>query len=185
MAVRITKDALSALLKNMQALTGHRVLIGIPGDGLMRKDVHEPTNVELGFIHEFGSPAANIPPRPFLIPGVESGRARYIALMKAGARKTINPESGGEAAAMATLTSVGLAGQRAVRRYMMTAQFTPLAPRTIAKRVARWRRGNGRPRTVITGVVWTNSNIPNPSSWRPLIFTGQLRNAVTYVLERK
>lgn len=57
------------------------VLIGIPMSTTERPD-GEITNAELGYIHEYGAPEANIPARPFLIPGVESVKGKALELMK-------------------------------------------------------------------------------------------------------
>ena len=69
--VRVTRDRVSEVLSAVTKLVGREVLVGIPEDNTERVNGDEATNAQLGYVHEFGSPAKNIPARPFLIPGTE------------------------------------------------------------------------------------------------------------------
>ena len=79
--VTITKDKVNAVVGSITKLVGKQVLVGIPEANGSRQDPEESapvTNAALGYIHEFGSPRANIPARPFLIPGVRKSTARVM-----------------------------------------------------------------------------------------------------------
>ena len=69
MTVTISGKGLEDLLDAIDALISKEVLVGIP-HGETRPD-SEMTNAQIGYIQETGSPAMNLPPRPFLAPGVE------------------------------------------------------------------------------------------------------------------
>ena len=77
MSVKVTKDNTDALVKAVRSLTSKEWLIGIPATKGVDRQKEEGeklplNNALLGYIHEFGEPDRNIPPRPVLVPGVES-----------------------------------------------------------------------------------------------------------------
>lgn len=165
MPVRITKNLVPQVLQAIEDLTRQQVLVGIPGDSPDRTRTGVGiSNSSIGFINEFGSPAQNIPARPFLRPGVNAALPQIIARLRAGAKLAIkvpqDPDAG-----MNALMSAGLIAQRSVRMTITNVIPPPLAPRTIQGRRTR----KIAPRTGTT----------------PLLDTGQLRNAVTYVIRSK
>jgi phage gpG-like protein len=161
--VKMTYDAVPRIQAAMRALGRSRVLVGIPAENGGRTP--EPgsgeiiNNAALGYIHENGSPAANIPARPFLVPGIVEAQEQIADTLESSVRKMVSAEGSRESMAKA-LHSVGLVAVSAVRRKLTDGPFAPLAPRTLAKRKAR-------------GVKRT----------KPLIDTGQMRNSITYVVE--
>lgn len=168
MGVKITKDNVPAVLKSIQDMVAMKLLIGIPAEHAGRKGdaaaaaAGESTplnNAEIGYIQETGSPANNIPARPFLVPGVAKIEDKAVVRLKKGASDALD---GDAYAAGRALVAAGLMAQASVRE-TITAGISPaLAPSTLA---ARRRRGR-------TGTI-------------PLIDTAQLRNAITYVLRRE
>ncbi len=70
----------------LKALERVEVLVGFPADGAPREDGAAISNAQLAFIQENGSPANNIPPRPFLNPGIRRG-AKRLAKIQAMAIK--------------------------------------------------------------------------------------------------
>ncbi len=135
------------------------MLVGIPESAPERDD--EPiSNAVIGYIQETGSPVNNIPPRPFLVPGVKDAQVPIAAQLGKGAQLAL---SGQASAAETALHSAGLTAQNAVRAKLQAGEdFQPLAESTLA---ARRRRGR--------------------SGTKPLIDTGQLRNSITYVVRDK
>lgn len=155
----MTYDNVKAATARIRAIGRDRVLIGIPAESPFRKpegEGQEPTNAQLGWIHEFGSPAANIPARPFLLPGVASVRQDIANRLERGIRATLR---GNFMDVDKTLHAIGLTAQNAVRRKITEGPFIPLSPVTLAKRRAKGRKGT-----------------------KPLIDTAQLRASVTYVI---
>lgn len=155
--VKTTRDDVERILQSMRLLTSVDVLVGIPAANAARREKGEPiNNAQLGYIHENGAPKANIPARPFLIPGIRNARPKVIPKFKAAAEAVLRGDLG---AASRALHSAGLTGQNEVRAVINAGPPPPLSERTLE---ARRRRGR-------TGDV-------------PLIDTGQLRNSITYVL---
>lgn len=157
MSVKITRDKMADVVKAIQSLAQERVLVGIPAANAERRDA-PINNAGIGYVQEFGSPANNIPPRPFLIPGVEAAQKDAVKHLKRGAERALDGQvDAGEKA----LHSAGLIAQNSVRATINEGIPPPLKPSTLAARRRRGRTGT-----------------------KPLIDTGQLRNAITYVLRK-
>lgn len=146
-------DGLPDMLRRMAAVAQRDVLVGIPA-GEQRDD--GPTNAEIGYQNEFGSPANNIPARPHLIPGVAAVQDKAVARLTQAASAAA---TGRMSDAERHLHAAGMIAQSSVRRTLTTAAYRPLSERTLAERRARGRTGT-----------------------KPLIDTGQYRNSVTYVV---
>lgn len=163
MNFRVTEDKTGDVLKAIKDLTKRTVLVGIPDTNAARDP--EPgenspaTNAQLGYIHEFGSPVNNIPARPFLVPGVESARDQIVAQMKKGGIAAL---AGDLKQVEKTQIASGLIAVNAVQAKITDGPFQPLAPATLAARRAKGRTGES-----------------------PLLDSGQLRRAVTYVIREK
>ena len=151
--LEILHDGLPDLLRRMAAVAQRDVLVGIPA-GEQRDD--GPTNAEIGYQNEFGSPANNIPARPHLIPGVAAVQDKAVARLTQAASAAA---TGRMSDAERHLHAAGLIAQSSVRRTLTTAAYRPLSERTLAERQARGRTGT-----------------------KPLIDTGQYRNSITYVV---
>ena len=163
MTVTVTKDMVADVLRRVKELTKSEVLIGIPDANAERTGDDgktEPiTNAGIGYVMEFGSPAQNIPARPFLLPGVESMRDAAVERLKIAGGKAL---SGQKSDIEKELTKVGILGQNAVQAKITDGPFQPLAPRTLKAREARGRTGA-----------------------KPLIDTGKLRESVSFVVHQK
>jgi hypothetical protein len=148
------KDHREEIKKSLNKLLEKSVYVGIP----MSKNAREGepiTNAALGYIHEYGSPARNIPARPWLVPGVESARAKINERLKGIGRLALK---GKQEEIAPQQNALGIDVVNAVQTYISDAShFKPLAPSTIAKR---------RP----------------PGPYSPLIDTGALRRSITYVI---
>jgi hypothetical protein len=159
----VTKDRTKDVLAAIKALTNERVLVGVPDETAERKpDPEDPqpvTNATIGYLMETGSPAQNIPARPFLVPGVTGAMDKVTAHYKAAALKAL--EGSPEAMHQAHM-GVGLIAQSAVQAKITSGPFVPLSPRTLEARRARGRTGD-----------------------KPLIDTGQLRRAITFVIRQQ
>ena len=146
-------DALPDLLRRLAAVAQRDVLVGVPA-GEARDD--GPTNAEIGYQNEFGSPANNIPARPHLLPGVAAVQDKVASKLTqaADAAATGRPSD-----AERHLHAAGLLAQNSVRRTLTTTAYRPLSERTLAERRARGRTGT-----------------------KPLIDTGQYRRSITYIV---
>jgi phage gpG-like protein len=158
----VTKDLTKELDRALKGLVEKRVLVGIPAENAQRQpdpDDSQPlSNAAIGYLMETGSPAANIPARPFLEPGVRDAADEIQRRLSATAKAALD----GDASAVDKgLTAVGLVAEAAVKRRITEGSFEPLAPATLKARKARGR-----------------------TSEKPLLDTGQLRNVVTHVIRR-
>ena len=160
MSLEIPTDRVAQVLKTIRDLTKTQLLIGIPAEGAERQpepgEPNPPNNAAIGYLNEFGDPEQNIPPRPHLLPGVESIIPKAIPRLKKAGAAALNGDKG---AVEREFMAIGLMGADAVRKTITDGGFVKLAPRTLAARRARGRTGEA-----------------------PLIDTGQLRRAYTYVI---
>lgn len=145
MKVAVTKDAVSKVISEIRALTKNEVLVGVPQENAPRTDEEVEalkgapiTNAVIGYINEFGSPAANIPPRPHMIPGIASAKDKIAQRLGKGARAAMD---GSPDAANVALTAAGLIGEAAVKSYITAGLSPPLAEVTLEHRRARGRTG--------------------------------------------
>lgn len=180
--VKITgSDKLKALQRNVKLLPGMQVLVGIPGENAEREG--DLTNAQLGYIHEFGAPEANVPARPFLIPGIESVRPRIERHLMAAAKVGLTGKTA-RADSMKYLNAAGMTAVNGVRAYMTRGVPPPLADSTLRRRAGR-RKGSGH-RINKGSAAELKARAagaePSMASVKPLIDTGQLRAAVTYVI---
>lgn len=153
--IEILVDKVNAVIEGIQKLALNRVLVGIPSDRTNRAD-GEITNAALGYIHENGAPEVGIPARPFLVPGVKDAQGTTIIGMRAATDAAFE---GRPAEVTRQFNKVGLQAVNAVKARINAGPPPPLKPGTIAARKRRGRTGT-----------------------KPLIDTGQLRNAITYVI---
>jgi phage gpG-like protein len=157
--INVTLDNTEELLKSVKELAKQQVLVGIPSSG-SRSD--GPSNATLGYIHEFGSPARNIPARPFLFPAVNKLKDKATEMLKEAASLYMDHKEG---QAKAVLESIGIMAMNAVKNNIVSGgdpTFAPLAPATLSARQARGHAGT-----------------------KPLIETGQLLNSITYLVRKK
>lgn len=184
MAVKMTKDNVASVLRSIQQLASNEVLIGIPASTTERQDGEAINNATIGYIQERGSPAANIPARPFLVPGVQDAQERVAAALKKGATSAM---SGDATAADAALHKAGLIGQNAARAKINSGEFEPLSPVTLQLRYWAKQGVKITGKTVGYAAVLVNKGLASyPGvSTKPLTVTGQLRNSITYVLRKK
>ncbi len=174
----IKSDKLKQIVANINSLVSQRVLVGIPEDTSSRNDEESGpmTNAALGFIHEYGSPANNIPARPFLMPGVRDGQEKFEPRLKKAAAAALN----GNAEKMdAEMTAAGMIASTGVQRKINSGDFIPLADATLEARAARGRKG-----AKLELESRREGNAPGTAFAKPLIDTGQLRNAITFVVRK-
>ena len=167
------------LEKTIKKLAAMQVLVGIPQANAARTD-GGPTNALLGYVHENGEPSLNIPARPFLKPGIQDQQAPIQNYMRQAAKAAIE---GDEIRMMHALRAAGESGVRGATNKITVGPFVPLSPRTIAARLRKTQAGRTRLRRMRQAgqdvAAWGAANL------KPLMDTGQLRRAITYVLRMR
>lgn len=183
--VTVVKDNTKALMKGIAAMAENRCYAGVPATTAGRKDSETPiNNAELMFIHENGAPEANIPARPVVHPAIKKAQAQITAALFATGKAAL---TGGEPAVSKGLNAVGLIAQNAMRARITSGPFAPLSPKTIASRAAK--RGTKRRKSeeqyldLIAGGT-APAAAQSIAGIKPLIDTGQLRRALTYVIRK-
>lgn len=155
------------------------VLVGIPHVNSDR-DEGGPTNALLGYVHEHGEPSLNIPARPFLKPGIRDQQPAIQRYLGQAAKAAVE---GDETRMMSAMRAAGESGVKGATNKITTGPFTPLSPRTIAARLRKTQAGRTRLRRMRQAgedvAAWAATNL------KPLIDTGQLRRAITYVLRMR
>lgn len=132
--------------------------------GLLGSGASEPngdlTNAEVGAIHEYGAPDVGIPERSWLRSTFRSRRAELVQMQAAACRGVLS----GKVPPRRALGLIGAWAAGACRDQIIkygSFLFQPLAASTIASKAAR--------------------GLPNPTA--PLVATGQMARAITYVVE--
>lgn len=182
--LKVKQDRVAEVLAGIDALTGNKILIGIPATNAGRTDT-PMDNASIGYVQEFGSPAQNIPPRPFLLPGVRDAQDRVIGRLR---QSLLYAMAGKKETTIRALHAVGMTAASAVKMRMRTGPFMPLSDATIYKRAHRnTTTGKAGSRKGALKEIERRSQGLSPSSEfaKPLIDTAALLKAVTYVLRGK
>ena len=178
MGVKVTRDQVEDVLKAVRQLVSVEILVGIPGENAGRDD-GPITNVQIGMISEFGSPAQNIPARPFLVPGVRDALPSLLPKLKRAGQLAMDFKGPGPVTQ--ALISVGLAAASAVQMKITTGPFQPIADATKRARLYRklGYRNASEARKQKMMAKWMAGD------FKPLIDTGSLRNSLTFVIRPK
>jgi len=173
----VTKDILADVVRSINNLVKKDVLVGIPDTTTERDDGEPVNNATLGYIHENGSPAKNIPARPFLVPGVEDAQERIEQRLNKAAKAALGNQ---RRKSDDELEAAGMIARDSVKRKINSGEFEPLAEATLRARAAKGRKG-----AQAELASRAAGNAPNNDNARPLIDTGQLRNSINYVVRNK
>lgn len=173
--VKVTLDRTRELTRAVEDLTRREVLVGIPADEATRDDDGPVTNAQLGFIHEYGSPARNIPARPFLMPGIKAAQEQLVAQLKAAGQQAL---SGNISGITVALNRAGLIAQNSVRAKFVDNDWPPLSDATLDRRPPAKRDEHGQ-------IIDHGKSRRETGAVNPLIHTGQLRKSITYVVREK
>lgn len=183
-------DHLKALQDGIAELLAVEVLVGVP-EAETDRDAEELTNAAIAYIHDRGAPEANIPARPFMIPGIDAARAEIVKALAGTARavaissqtKNTAKSDRGRRIRLAIEKGyhrVGLITQRSIRSKINEGIPPPLSEYTLRQRAAKGRKGAQEElKRRAQGVA------PSTTLAKPLIDTGELRNAINYVIRKK
>ena len=176
--VALKVDNLADMLKAVDTLTKKRLYVGVPDSAATRPpdpddDKGEPiNNAQLAYIHNFGSPAANIPARPFMTLGMNDAtpiikqrmqRLGQIALLG----KSEDVEKG--------LNALGLTVAATVQERLRKGPWVPLSPKTVIARMRARVSVRKKLEAGTAGFLFLKY-------MTPLIDTSKLIKAITYVI---
>ena len=159
-----------ALNDTLKRLKRTSVMVGIAsGEKGDRRKEGTISNSELGYIHEKGSPAAGIPARPFLEPGVKKIQDTIAHDMGVAMKAALNDDA---KEVDTILKQVGMKAVSSVKSYLTEGSFEPLKPETIRNRNrSRMTKGKREEEKRGGGKI------------KPLINTGQLRDSIDFYIE--
>lgn len=166
--VKVTKDRTADIQKALADLVSTRILVGIPEEKNARDD-GPATNSLIGYVHEKGSPARNIPPRPWLVPGVENAGEQIVGGLTNAGLAAID---GNAARVEQIMNAVGMAARNSVVERISSNIPPPLSPKTIAARRRRSKGSSYRRKATVAADTTT------------LVDKGELRGAITYVIRK-
>ncbi len=156
--LKVTADFTKDFNGVIASLKKSAVMVGIPSEENDRSSEDGPIgNAAILAINHYGSPANNIPARPVLTIGIERSRDAVAQQLKKAAEDALTK---GSAGVTVSLERAGSIAANSVKK-TINDQFgiEPPAPATIRARESRGFAGK-----------------------KALIVTGQMRNAITYVV---
>jgi hypothetical protein len=154
-------------------------------------------NATLGYIHETGSPANNIPARPFLKTGVRDSASKWSPYLEQAAEAAFNGDTG---VVKRALNAAGSIASIAVKKKITEGIPPPIKPATMAARARhrggrtpkqRLKRAQDRAayRAFYAAYKADKAAGGTPSvlagGVTPLVDTGQLLNSITYVVGKQ
>ena len=153
MPARITVSTMEDNMPLVQTWTNSvkkiKIFVGVINEDRETDRENPLQNTALANILENGAPSENIPPRPFMKPGLTAVRKEVLYFLKRGANALYD---GKRAAALASLRGAGVKSVASIRRVMESNVPPPLAESTRKKRM---RRGMRRMNTLIdTKQLW-------------------------------
>lgn len=161
----------------IKALVSLQLLVGIPQSAATRDDGEPITNATIGYISEFGSPAANIPARPWLFPGIRMNQEQIVRGMFQTAKLAFSGKASGMQIEKA-LNVVGIKAVSGIRQRIADGLDPPLANYTLYKRATRGDEG------AAWELSWrqAGTDAANGQLAKPLIDTGNFIKSISYVV---
>ena len=158
----VTQDNTKKVNDLIRQFKNDRVLVGIPESKGAREDEQSdvPTNAALLAINEFGSPEQNIPARPVMEIGLALSSEEIAEQFKLAVQEGLG--KGGLRAMERRYERAGIVASQSIKEVINGNLF--IAPPSEATIIARRYQG-------FRGT-------------KALIVTGQMRNAITYVVKK-
>lgn len=156
-SLTVTSDFTENFNRIVSKFKRDSVLVGIPEEDTKRKEDAPINNATLLAINNFGSPMNNIPARPVMSIGIRNAQAEIAEQFK---KAVIDSLSKGLSALSTYYNRAGIIASNSIKKAINSQEgIDPPAESTIAAREARGFKGE-----------------------KALIVTGQMRNAITYVV---
>lgn len=160
--LKVTSDFTKQFNEIIDKFKNDAVLVGIPANNSDRSDQKDDegpiTNAALLAINEFGSPVNNIPPRPVMAIGIRNAQDQIAAQFKLAAQNAL---SQGFKALDTYYNRAGIIASNSIKK-AINDQIGIDAPSAATLRARKSKGFSGT---------------------KALIVTGQLRNAITYVVK--
>jgi hypothetical protein len=155
----MSKSNLPAVAAFMDQMLKQQVVVGVPRADSARPDGNSMNNAARLYVHEYGEPAANIPARPTLGPGIMDAQKEIDKSFKSVAMAIGSQD--------ARKIQVGLHRAGAAARDAVKARISSNTPPPLAARTLQDRRARGK------------------MSTKTLVDSGQMRNSINYEVRTK
>lgn len=156
--LKVTSDFTTDFNAIIKKFRRDAVLVGIPEEDTNRHDDEPINNATLLAINNFGSPQNNIPARPVMEIGIRNAQSEIIQHFKQGAVDTL---SKGVSALSVAYNRAGIVASNSIKKAINSQEdIAPPSDATLAIRKSEGFKGE-----------------------KALIVTGQMRNAITYVVK--
>jgi hypothetical protein len=160
--MKVTSDSTQEFNDIVKKFRNDEVLVGIPEDKSQRSADDEDSspigNAAILAINEFGSPMNNIPPRPVMAIGIRNAQDQIADELKKACQQAFNK---GWSAVNTYFNRAGIIASVSVKKAINAQEgFDGPSEATLKARKSRGFNGT-----------------------KALIVTGQLRNAITYVVK--
>lgn len=139
-AVKATGIDLEKIHEALEKLASVEVLVGVPESEAARQDEANITNAGIGYLAEFGSPANNLPERPWLIPTIREHKVALSGMMVRIANQVMAGRLSAEGAHKA-MDAVGITAVSHIKKKIQAGLQPPLSPVTLMRRAARGDEG--------------------------------------------
>lgn len=181
----ITADNLREFEDALKEMGSRAVLAGFPQDKEHAREDENGnpvpiTNAGIAYSMDKGMPEQNVPARPFMVQGVESVADKIVGGMESTGLAALD---GNAQAVDAGLNAVGLTAQKGIRMKIRDGPFVPLAESTLK---ARARMGGSIAKAAKAELdSRAAGNEAGTDNANPLNLTGQMRNAVEFVIRKE
>lgn len=179
--IRITIDRVPHVKGAIEQLASTKLMVGIPGSKTTREKGEPITNAEILYIQEHGAPEVNIPAREVMRPVILDQKAMISdEFRKAGIAAFKGQQDTAE-------TILGQLGQEIADLFRARIQGhipPPLSPKTVLRRTTRlaaYKNASRKKRAQMRAEATTPEAIADAT---PLLDTGQLSHALTWVLRK-
>lgn len=156
--LKITDDFTEKFNKVVKSFKSDAVLVGIPQDETERTGHEAINNATILAINEFGSPMNNIPPRPVMSIGIKKAQEEIAEQFKLAVQKSF---AQGIDALNTYYNRAGLIASNSIKK-VINAQEGIEGPSESTLKAREYQGFKGT---------------------KALIVTGQMRNAITYVVK--
>jgi len=180
-------DGESFIKEAMGTLENAKVYVGIPEAETNRESQKdEVTNAGLLFIHTNGSPIRHIPARPVIEPSIEANHEPIEQGLHATADYVLD---GKKAEANQMLKKVGTLGANGAKKWFTDPRngWRQNSPETIRRKLSKLTGKRLRKALDVLNSVSENMPLVGTTALdeinTPLIDTGQMRRAITWVTE--
>ena len=192
--VQKTVDRVKQIADAVEKVASYDVLVGVPAEKAGRRDGAPFNNAELAYIHNFGSPAHRIPPRPFMTQGVRKAQKQVTPLFRQAALDALVGKD-----PLPQYRKIGMIARNAMVSEITDPEppFRPLKPATIRARLRKTGAGrrqlkrlqqnsktSGVPMASILSDWATSPTADSGPFIHPLIDTGQLRASLSFVVRQ-